>query len=259
VTSESGERGHAFLVGFPRSGTTLLEQVLETHPDVVTLDERPVLIDAETEFLTQAGGVRRLAGVVSEMLAPFRGAYWKRVGEFGVDPTGKVFIDKHPLSTMRLPLISKVFPGAKIIFAVRDPRDVVFSCFRRSFNMNAAMYEFNSIEGAARFYDAIMSAGQVYLEKLPFQAHQLRYERLVEDFDGTARAACDFLGIEWTEGLRDFARTAQSGRIATPSSAQVTRGLYAEGVGQWRNYAFALEPALPILKPWIEKFGYDPA
>jgi len=255
--SEAGERGHAFLVGFPRSGTTLLEQVLETHPDVVTLDERPVMIDAEAEFLTQSGGVTRLAGVVGDLLAPFRQAYWNRVRAFGVDVRGKVFIDKHPLSTMRLPLISKVFPAAKIIFAIRDPRDVVLSCFRRSFNMNAAMYEFNSIERAAKFYDAVMGAGEAYLERLPFQAHPLRYENLVADFDGTARAVCDFLGIEWTEALRDFAQTARSGRIATPSSAQVTRGLYAEGVGQWRNYAFALEPALPILKPWIEKFGYD--
>ena len=259
AASDGGERGHAFLVGFPRSGTTLLEQVVAAHPDVVALDERPVMIDVETEFLTQPGGVKRLAGVVSDLLAPFRQAYWKRVREFGVEPDGKVFIDKHPLSTFRLPLISKMFPFAKIIFAIRDPRDVVFSCFRRSFNMNAAMYEFNSLERAARFYDAVMQAGEIYLEQLPVDAHSVRYEDLVTDFEGTARGVCDFLGLEWTEALKDFARQAQTRRIATPSSAQVTRGLYGEGVGQWRNYAFAMDPALPILKPWIEKFGYERA
>ena len=257
--SEGGARAHAFLVGFPRSGTTLLEQVLATHPDVVDLDERPVLIDAETEFLTVSGGVRRLAGIPSERLEPFRQAYWKRVREFGVEPAGKLFIDKHPLSTIRLPLIARVFPQAKIIFALRDPRDVVLSCFRRSFNMNAAMYEFNTIEGAARYYDAVMTAGETYLARLPVDAERLRYEDLVADFDGTARRLCAFLGLEWTEGLRDFAATAGARRIATPSSAQVGRGLYGEGVGQWRNYAFALEPALPILAPWIEKFGYGGA
>ena len=252
------ERAHAFLVGFPRSGTTLLEQVLGTHPEIVDLDERPVLIDVETEFLTRPGGVKRLASVSSAALEPFRQSYWRRVREFDVEPAGKVFVDKHPLSTIRLPLIAKVFPEAKIIFALRDPRDVVLSCFRRSFNMNAAMYQFNAIETAARYYDAVMQAGEIYLAELPLAAHHVRYEDLVADFDTTARGVCEFLGLEWTEALRDFAATAQSRRIATPSSTQVGRGLYTEGVGHWRNYAFALEPVLPILRPWIEKFGYDP-
>ncbi|HEX3917166.1 MAG TPA: sulfotransferase [Caulobacteraceae bacterium] len=255
---EGEARGHAFLVGFPRSGTTLLEQVLATHPDIVDLDERPVLIDAESEFLTVSGGVRRLAEIDSARLAPFRQAYWARVREFGVEPAGKVFIDKHPLSTIRLPLISKVFPAAKVIFALRDPRDVVLSCFRRSFNMNAAMYAFNTLEGAARYYDAVMTAGEVYLEKLPFAVQRIRYEDLVADFDGQAGALCDFLGVPRTEALRDFAATAARRRVATPSSTQVGRGLYGEGVGQWRNYAEALAPALPILTRWVEKFGYEP-
>ena len=159
--SPRGEhRGHAFLLGFPRSGTTLLEQVLETHTDVATLGERPVMIDAEAEFLTEPGGVRRLADVVSGLLEPYRQSYWRRVREFGIDPRGKVFIDKHPLGTIRLPLIAKVFPNAKIIFAIRDPRDVVLSCVRRGFNMNPSMYEFTGLERAAKYYSAVMSAGE---------------------------------------------------------------------------------------------------
>jgi hypothetical protein len=158
---------------------------------------------------------------------------------------------------MRLPLVAKVFPNAKILFAVRDPRDVVFSCFRRSFNMNAAMYEFNSLEGAARLYDAVMTAGRAYLEKLPLEHFQIRYEDLVSDFDTTAKGACRFMGVPWNSAMRDFAKAAEARRIATPSSAQVARGLYGEGVGQWRSYAFALEAVMPILRPWIEAFGYD--
>lgn len=253
---QHGERGHVFLLGFPRSGTTLLEQVLATHPDVVTLEERPTLLDAELEFLTSTGGVTRLAGVVSDLLEPFRDNYWSRVGEFGVDAAGKVFIDKHPLNTFRLPLISKIFPGAKVIFATRDPRDVILSCFRRSFNMNASMYQFNTLEGAARYYDAVMTAGQVYLSQLPIDVHRLRHEDLVADFEGVSRALCTFLGVAWTADLKDFGRTAGAKRIATPSSTQVGRGLYSEGVGHWRRYAAHLEPILPILQPWIEAFGY---
>jgi Flp pilus assembly protein TadD len=257
ASNDSPARSHAFLVGFPRSGTTLLEQVLAAHPDVVALDERPVMIDAETEFLTLGGGIERLGAVQGHSLAPLREAYWKRVEGFGLKPDGKVFIDKHPLSTFRLPLIFKLFPEARIIFALRDPRDVVFSCYRRSFNMNAAMYEFNSLERAARFYDAVMHAGQAYFESLPLEVHRIRYEDLVADFEATAKAACDFLNIEWTSDLKDFAKTASQRRqMATPSSTQVLRGLYSEGVGQWRNYAFAMGPALEILQPWVEAFGY---
>jgi tetratricopeptide (TPR) repeat protein len=256
---QAGERGHAFLMGFPRSGTTLLEQVLETHPDVVSLDERPLLLNAEVEFLAQAGGVKRLADVLPMFLEPFQENYWNTVRELGVDPTGKVFVDKLPLGTVRLPLISKVFPYAKIIFAVRDPRDVVFSCFRRSFNMNPAMYEFNTLEGAARYYDAVMRAGEAYFERLPLDVRRVRYEDLVADFDAVTRGVCDFIGVDWTDDLRNFARTVGERRIATPSSVQIGRGLYTEGAGQWRPYAFALADVMPILQPWVEKFGYDAA
>jgi tetratricopeptide (TPR) repeat protein len=253
------ERGHAFLFGFPRSGTTLLEQLLDTHPDVVALGERPVFLDAEMEFLTRPGGVTRLAEVMGDLLEPFRVSYWKRVGEFGIDARGKVFVDKHPLHAIRLPLINKVFPNAKMIFAMRDPRDVVLSCFRRSFNMNFSMYEFNTLEGAAKYYDAVMQAAAVYFDRLPFDLHRVRYEDLVVDFEATSRGLCDFLGVQWTADLENFAQTARARRIGTPSSAQVGRGLYEEGIGQWRNYAFALEPVMPILQPWIEAFGYAPA
>jgi len=259
LTSKRDERVHAFLMGFPRSGTTLLENVLHTHPDIATLDERPLLQEAARDFLTGYGDVTRLADVVGDLLEPYRDSYWKRVAEFGVDPAGKVFVDKNPLNTNRLPLIAKLFPAAKIIFALRDPRDVVLSCFRRSFNMNASMYEFNSIEGAAGYYAAVMQAGQTYLDALPLQTHVIRYEDLVTDFEGQSRALCGFLDVEWTDKLKDFGETARNRSIATPSSTQVGRGLYSEGAGQWRNYEFALKPVLPILQPWIERFGYEPA
>jgi Flp pilus assembly protein TadD len=255
IRTTSPARGHAFLMGFPRSGTTLLEQIIATHPEMCALGERPVMIDAESEFMAGPGGITRLAAVMSDHLEPLRQVYWRRVRDFGIDVAGKVFVDKHPLSTMRAPLIFKMFPRAKIISALRDPRDVVLSCFRRSFNMNANMYEFNSIEGAARFYDAVMTAGEAYLEKLPLAVHRIRLEDLIEDFDGVGGGLCGFLGVPWTESLRDFADTERA--IATPSGAQIARGLSAEGVGHWRSYAFALEPVKEILAPWVVKFGYD--
>lgn len=250
-------RGHAFLMGFPRSGTTLLEQVIATHPDMEALGERPVMIDAWTEFLSRAGGMIRLADAVSDLLEPFRDAYWRRVEEFGVKAAGKVFVDKHPFNTIRLPLLTKVFPDAKVIFAIRDPRDVVLSCFRRGFTMNANNFEFTELESTAKFYDVVMTAGETYFARLPLKSHRIRYEDLVADFEREGRALCAFLGVEWTDKLRDFAATERA--IMTPSSTQVRRGLYEEGAGQWRNYAEPLATVMPILQPWIERFGYADA
>jgi tetratricopeptide (TPR) repeat protein len=258
VSDRGDAAQHVFLLGFPRSGTTLLEQVLASHPDVVTLDERTAAIDAETEFLTGKDGYERLARLQGEDLKLFRDAYWGRIRAFGLDVRGKVFIDKFPLATTKLPLIARLFPHARVLFAVRDPRDVTLSCFRRGFGMNPSMYQFTSLEGTARFYNAVMQLAQVSRAALPLQVHEVRYETLVEDFDAHARAAADFIGLPWNDAMRDFAATAASRPIRTPSASQVRRGLYSDAVQQWRRYRLHLKPVLPLLAPWVEAYGYPP-
>jgi tetratricopeptide (TPR) repeat protein len=255
--SDAGDAAsHVFLMGFPRSGTTLLEQVLASHPDVATLDERTAMVDAEVEYLQPGDGLDRLARIDAADLKLFRDAYWGRIKAFGLDVRGKVFIDKFPLATMKLPLIAKLFPNARILFALRDPRDVALSCFRRGFGMNASMYQFTTLEGTARFYDAVMRLGLACRAAAPLELREVRYEALVEDFDAQARAVADFIGLEWSESLRDFARSARARPIRTPSASQVRRGLYSDALGQWRRYAAQLGPVLPILEPWVERWGY---
>lgn len=253
--STNAVKGHAFLVGFPRSGTTLLENILATNPDIVSLEEKEVLVDSVRAYLTQDGGPDRLAAADEKERDSFRRAYWKRVGNH-LDVANKVFIDKEPLATMKLPVVAKLFPNAKILFAIRDPRDVVLSCFRRQFALNQSMYEFLTLEGAAKFYASVMELGEVYREKFGLDWHVVRHEAVVDDFEGETRKACDFLGVEWTEGMRHFAERKRAKPIATPSATQVLKGLNRDGMAQWRHYAEELQPALPHLMPWIEKFGY---
>ncbi len=105
---------------------------------------------------------------------------------------GKVFVDKQPLNTVKLPLIAKLFPNAKIIFALRDPRDVVFSCFRRHFKVNATMFEFLNLTDSARFYAAIMALAEVLRDKLPLNLFEHRYEDMVVDFETRVRAGVRF-------------------------------------------------------------------
>lgn len=252
----SDPKAHVFLVGFPRSGTTLLENVLAAHPEVVSLEEKDLLAPAAASYLASNEGLVRLARIGSGEALRQRDAYWAVVRGHGVEPRGKVFIDKMPLASVQLPLVAKLFPNARVLFARRDPRDVVLSCFRRRFGMNPSMYQLLTLEGAAAFYDAVMGLSERYREILPLAQHIVRYESLVEDFEGTARSACDFLGLEWDTGMADFAARARSRGISTPSAAQVARGLNREGQGAWRRYEGQMNPILPLLAPWVERFGY---
>lgn len=251
--------GHVFLVGFPRSGTTLLEQVLASHPDVEALEERETLADAMTAYARTPGQLAGLADAPQSEISRLRAAYWSRVEDEGARPAGKVFVDKHPLHTFRLPVIAKLFPEAKVLFARRDPRDVILSCFRRRFLMSGPMYQLLTLDGAARFYDVAMELGERLGGRLPLAHRVVRHESLVEDFDATAREVCAFLDLGWSDRLRGFAQRIQDRGVATPSGAQIARGLSAEGMGAWRRYAAQLAPVAPILQPWVERFGYPVA
>lgn len=249
---------HIFLVGFPRSGTTLVENVLAAHSEIVSLEEKDCLASVAAPYLTPEG-LERLARISPGEAARQRDAYWSCVRKHGVEPRGRVFIDKMPLSSGLLPVVAKLFPGAQILFARRDPRDVVLSCFRRRFGMNAAMYQLLTLEGAAAYYDAIMTLSAIYRELLPLPRVEVRYESLVDDFEGTVGAVCEFIGIGWEQAMLDFAANARARAISTPSAAQVARGLNREGQGAWRRYRERMVPVLPLLEPWVRRFGYDPS
>ena len=172
-----------------------------------------------------------------------------------MDVTGKLFIDKHPLNTLNLPLIARLFPRAKILFMCRDPRDVVLSCYRRRFNMNPAMYQMLTLDGAAQFYDAVMDSSELARPLLGLNWHEVRYEHLMADFAGQMRAICQFLGIEWLDDMQTFASRVQSRERATPSTAQLARGLDRSGIGHWQHYRAVLEPVQPVLARWVERYG----
>jgi tetratricopeptide (TPR) repeat protein len=248
--------GHVFMTGFFRSGTTLLEQILASHPDMRTMEEITILDDVAWQFFKAPEGLDRLAGVSADTAAELRAEYWRRIRAMGRDPGAGVFVDKLPLASLWTPFIAKIFPDARILWVRRDPRDVVLSCFRHRFQPGALRNDFTDIERGARLYAGIMDLFESYRARLPINLHVIRHEELVEDFDAQVRAICDFIGVPWREEMRDFTETAKGRTIRTPSARQVVRGLNAEGVARWRPYAPALAPILPILRPWVERFGY---
>ncbi|MGH8396778.1 MAG: tetratricopeptide repeat-containing sulfotransferase family protein [Gammaproteobacteria bacterium] len=247
-----------FLVGFPRSGTTLLDQILSSHPRLWVLEEKENLRDLLRDFVTTDSGLERLAKLASTGLDEYRKKYWARVAESRPESVSdKIFVDKLPLNTVFMPLIARLFPGARFIYAVRDPRDVVLSCFMRAFGMNEAMRNFLTLEGAARYYAAVMRVGIDATQKLGKSVHVIRYETLISDPESESRRLCEFLDLGWEAGMLHFQETARKRRINTPSYHQVVQPLYTSSRERWRRYEKHLHPVLPLLQPFIEYFGYS--
>jgi tetratricopeptide (TPR) repeat protein len=256
VTATGGPGGHVFLLGFPRSGTTLLEVALDGHPRVSSLEEHELLEPGVMAYMREPVDFGLMLKAGEAELQALRAEYWRQARAAGARLDGKVFVDKHPLNTLKLPLIARLFPEAKILFAQRDPRDVVQSCFRRRFSMNPAMYQLLSLEGAASFYDATMRLAELSRRQLGLVWQSVRYESVVDDMEQQLRAICTFLGLEWHAALTDFAARSRARERATPSTAQLARGLNRAGIGHWRNYEAALAPILPTLAPWVQQLGY---
>jgi tetratricopeptide (TPR) repeat protein len=247
---------HAFLIGFPRSGTTLLEQALAAHPGVVTLEEAPTLADAYQEFLATQGGLERLAALAPADADRWRARYWQVVRQHGVEPKVRLFLDKAPAGTLNLPLVARLFPQAKILFAVRDPRDVVLSCAMNAFQMNSLTYAFTSLGETAACYDAAMALARAYRRVLPLEVREVRYERLATDLAGEMRAIADFLGLTFDQAMADPASAASGRSVRTPSAAHVRAGVDRRGLDRWRAYAAEMAPISGVLAPWVEAWGY---
>jgi hypothetical protein len=245
-------RAPAFLVGFPRSGTTLLDQILSSHSGIVCLEESEHFSDALGEVIAEPVRAMTPDTLTSEELARVRAAYWRRVGA----PDGVIVIDKYPLNIVVLPLIKRVFPSAKIIFALRDPRDVVLSCYQQRFTINAAMAQFLELGRAGAYYDQVMALFELCRSRLQLDLYQVRYEDVVLNLEGAARGLCAFLGAAFEQGMLDYRATALKREIATPSARQVIEPLYSRSIGRWRRYEEELKPVLPMLAPWAERFGY---
>lgn len=251
-----------FLIGFLRSGTTLTEQVLAAHPGVYTSDENNLI-----HGLVQALG--RLSGCGEDVPAglrrigltsacDLRALYWKRVRqEYGPEALQKVFIDKVALNSIDVGLISTLFPEAKIIFALRDPRDVCLSCYQQAFQPANVTVNLASWEGVAKQYAAVMDYWLHVRDQIAPAYLQIRYEDTVSDFENTMRRVFELIGLEWVPEVAAFHENAKGRYIATPSFADVSQPIYNRSVGRWRRYEKHFEPILPILQPYIRAFGYQ--
>ena len=249
---------HVFLLGYPRSGTTLVENVLASAPGTIALEERETFAQIDPVLLPNSGLMPDFDALDPGLGGELRARYWNQVERLaGESAGGRTFVDMNPFNGVKLPVIARLFPKARILIMRRDPRDVVLSCFRINFVASPGTFALSELEEAARHYEAMMRLTELCRERLPLAFHEVRYDRLVADFECEVRAMAEFVGLEWTDEFRSFDKTARTRGVRTASATQVRQGLY-DGGGKWRRYAAQLAPVLPILKPWVERFGFEP-
>lgn len=248
-----------FMFGFPRSGTTLLDVALDSHPDITTLEEQPTIIPVLETLRDLPGGFPdNLAGLDEDAIRRLRDAYFLEFDKAaGADP-GKLIIDKMPIRTVYAGVIWRLFPDAKFILCLRHPCDVVLSNFMQHYNVSNILASFYSLEGSARLYDRVMSLWQIYASKLPLDYHVVHYEGLVDDLKAEVGSVLEFLGLPWDESVLDYAGRARGrGRINTNSYHQVTEPIYSRSRDRWRAYDTQLDPLMKYLESHIGNFGYD--
>lgn len=249
----------AFLVGFPRSGTTLLHQILDGHPNLEVLEEEP--------FITAGrGAIAQGKGSLKAAFSNMSGAEWETLknqllavyADLRTKGEDTKIIDKLPLHIIDVPLILKMFPKAKFIVALRHPFDCTLSCFMQNFNLNNAMLNFTNLDDTTRLYSEVFSLWLKYARELRPDFIYVRYEDVIEDLEQEARRMIDFLGLEWDPEVLNYRQQALlKKRINTPSYHQVIQPIYKDAAGRWRRYEKYFTPFRKRLVPFCEAFGYE--
>lgn len=252
-----------FVIGFYRSGTTMTQQVLAAHPDAVVADEVGLVQSMLGELDAIVPGTEpaaaRLARLDAAGVARLRARYWATArGRFGTAIDRPLFVDKFTLNTVDVGLIATVFPDAKLLFMVRDPRDVCLSAFMQLMPPSAATAHLLTWQGTADFYAKVMTWWLAVRDQLSLDWIELRYEDVIADFGGSYRRVLDLAGLPWDPALERFHERAAGQFISTPSRGQVSQPLYATAVARWRRYEPHYAEVAATLAPFVGALGYPP-
>jgi tetratricopeptide (TPR) repeat protein len=255
-------RRHAVLTGFPRSGTTLLEQVLDTHPEVVSSDEREAFgrdifpamwRSAQTPLPT----AEALDGIPQDRLLAQRERYLAYMAAALNQPIGqRLHLDKNPTMTLLIPGMLRLFPETRLLIALRDPRDVIVSCFMQYLPLNTNSVCFLTLERAAHRYANDLGTWLRLREKICTPWLEVHYEKCVSQLESEARRVLEFLELPWDPQVLGYRERLKTKAVASPTYEAVSQPLYTSAIGRWRNYQQYLEPCLPILDPLVRAFGY---
>ena len=247
-----------FLVGFPRSGTTLMDTILRSHSKIEVLEEKPTVVAAKAAI--RKNGYNEIHNNIFpiDILSEAKAAYIKEFRKYiKSSDTSSVYIDKLPLNLIEVPLINQLFPTAKFILALRHPFDTILSCWMQDFEINAAMANMVDLDRIVDLYCVAMETFKICRYEYNLNVHTIRYEDLLEDLKGESSALLTFLDLTWETKMEDYRATAlKRGRINTPSYSQVSQPIYKEAKYRWVNYKEYLGKYSDQIAPWIQEFGY---
>jgi tetratricopeptide (TPR) repeat protein len=252
----------ALLSGFPRSGTTLLEQLLDAHPDLVSSEERDFIgRELMHSVISGRGKVTLLEALHQlrmEEIQRERPRYFRAMEYLLNEPiAGRMHLDKNPAYNLTIPLVLRLFPETRLVIALRDPRDVVLSCYLRYLPLNAVSVRFLDIKRTAERYALDMTAWLKFRDLVDVPWCEIRYEDTVANVETQARRALDTLGLEWDNQVLSYReRLAGAKHVTSPTYEAVAQPIYTQAIGRWKNYEPLLEPALTTLEPFIREFGY---
>jgi len=253
----------AFLGGHPRSGTTLLEQILGAHPEIRAFDEPEAFVNEIWNQLAPMNTLRTLTlndlnSLSVSRRAEMRRRYLKSLfREVEGEPGAKVLLDKNPSPTLALYLWLRIFPELKVIIAIRDPRDVVISCLLQNLTLTALNVNFLSLDRAVKHYTDLMDAWLRMRELGGFDWIEVRYQAIVTNLAEEGRRATEFLQLPWHENQAKFHESARQKFFFSPTYQDVTRPLHNRSIDRWKNYPEALAPFQARLAPYCRAFGFD--
>lgn len=261
ATFPAGQPAPVFVLGFMRTGTTLTQEVLGAHPAVFVADETDLIHAVVKELARVSGSRGSIAAQLRELdfagVLHLRDFYWARARAlFGDSIDGRLLLDKTTMNSIDIGLINCLFPDAKLVFLLRDPRDVCLSCIMQTMRPAPSTVHLLNWQDTASFYAQVMDWWHTVKPRLTMNFIEFRYEDAVFDFEQAFRKVFDFLDLEWDPKVADFHKNAAGKYIASPSFGQVAQPLYSSSVGRWRRYESEYQAVLPTLQPFIDRYGY---
>ena len=253
------EASPVFIVGFPRSGTTLLEQTLDAHPSLESMDETRFLHEVIDKMVDDdVGYPESLAAMTTGKLNELRDLYWSRVRTRVVLEPGQRLVDKNPLNLLALPAIRRLFPNARIVLAIRHPCDVILSCYMQHFRAPEFSLLCRDLPSLAAGYRRAFDFWYREAAILRPAAYELHYEASVSAFEPQMRKLADFLELPWTDAMLATAEHAsRKGFISSPSYSQVVQPVNTRSIGRWKTYERYFGGVIPQVQPYLDRWGYD--
>ena len=248
-----------FLVGFPRSGTTLLDTILRSHSKISVVEEELSLSKAKNYIQTKGFDDTLNQTLPETLIQEARNTYQKEFNKHLKDRKSKsIFIDKMPLNILEAPLIHQLYPGSKFILALRHPIDTVLSCWMQNFKLNPAMANMIELDRIVEFYCVAMETFKISRTRFKLNVHELKYENLLENLSSETSSLLSFLDLAWEKEMENYRDTAlKRRRINTPSYSQVIQPIYKDAKYRWLNYRKFINKYMTKFDPWIHEFGYE--